>query len=242
MEVTMKKLFVLLVLAALTLALAAEMFPEADLLLPAMRGDAEAQLRLGRAYIRYGLDYHEYVYEDYTVWDSCSVCVDTMAVASYPLYSQEGQQPVELPPHEEDLWNGSEWLASASELGNVYALNDYACCLMMGWGTMIEARKAFRLFKQAAEAGVPAAQYNLGWCYKYGLGVIKDPVEAYHWLLVASANGVRQAYGEQDYNNYCDASPLVEPKLVPEVTTRAKRTLDSLPVLPHDPDSLLLSL
>ncbi len=255
MEVTMKKVLVLLVLAVVigleaqaviaeACAVAEAVGPERaggtvtdQLFYQAMDGDADAQLRLGRAYINYGLD--SYGRDDYAeddIVDSVSVVVDTL------IYNQERRQRLELPTIEDDLWNGLEWLASSSNLGNLYALNDYACCLLEGWGTMVEARQAYRLFKQAAEAGVPAAQYNLGLCYKYGLGVIEDPVEAYHWLLLASANGVQQAYRVRDYYGYYEESHPGDTKLLPEVTARAKKTLDSLPELPHDPDSLLLDL
>ena len=34
------------------------------------------------------------------------------------------------------------------------------------------------------------AQHNLGVCYDKGLGVAKDQVEAYKWLLLAARQGV----------------------------------------------------
>jgi uncharacterized protein len=42
------------------------------------------------------------------------------------------------------------------------------------------------LFRQAADAGSPEAQYALAALYKEGRGVPKDPVEATRWLAAAT--------------------------------------------------------
>ncbi|MBI4024796.1 MAG: sel1 repeat family protein [Verrucomicrobia bacterium] len=42
-------------------------------------------------------------------------------------------------------------------------------------------------YRLAAEHGVSDAQHNLGWMFQEGLGVSKDPVEAYKWLTLAGA-------------------------------------------------------
>src|SRR6185312_10268142 len=39
-------------------------------------------------------------------------------------------------------------------------------------------KKAVGLYKQAAEQGNAAAQYNLGYCYQHGIGVEKDAEKA----------------------------------------------------------------
>ncbi len=45
----------------------------------------------------------------------------------------------------------------------------------------------------AAEQGEPRAQYNLGVCYKFGVGVPKDYNEAVKWYRLAAQQGHPQA-------------------------------------------------
>lgn len=51
-------------------------------------------------------------------------------------------------------------------------------------------RTAFSEWKAAAVQGNPEAQYNLGMLYLKGLGVGKDPIEAFHWLHLAAEQGL----------------------------------------------------
>ena len=44
-------------------------------------------------------------------------------------------------------------------------------------------------FKLAAEQGYVKSQFNLGYCYQYGTGVIKDDNEAVKWYKLAAAQG-----------------------------------------------------
>ncbi|MFC5512579.1 tetratricopeptide repeat protein [Massilia jejuensis] len=46
-----------------------------------------------------------------------------------------------------------------------------------------------RWYEQAAEQGHALAQYNLGGMYGSGLGVARDPVRAYMWMLLAAEAG-----------------------------------------------------
>jgi hypothetical protein len=46
---------------------------------------------------------------------------------------------------------------------------------------------------QAARSGDPNAQFELGTAYVRGRGVTADPVNGYTWLILASANGNKQA-------------------------------------------------
>jgi uncharacterized protein len=45
---------------------------------------------------------------------------------------------------------------------------------------------AARLWLPMAEAGNTGAQYNVGRLYYYGQGVVRDPVEACKWFLLAA--------------------------------------------------------
>ena len=49
------------------------------------------------------------------------------------------------------------------------------------------AQQAVSLFRQAAEAGNPLAQYDLGYCYEQGIGVPADIPEAVRWFRMAAA-------------------------------------------------------
>ena len=44
-------------------------------------------------------------------------------------------------------------------------------------------------YRKAAEQGKAIAQYNLGYCYEKGLGVVKDPTEAVKWYRKAAEQG-----------------------------------------------------
>ena len=48
---------------------------------------------------------------------------------------------------------------------------------------------AVPILREAAEAGHPEAQYNLGWALIEGAGTIADPVEANRWLRSAAEQG-----------------------------------------------------
>ena len=46
-----------------------------------------------------------------------------------------------------------------------------------------------RWYRMAAEQGNADAQYNLGFMYAIGSGVLKDATLAHMWLNIAGANG-----------------------------------------------------
>jgi len=62
-------------------------------------------------------------------------------------------------------------------------------------------------YRQAAEQNIAEAQYNLGFDYANGTGVVKDYVEGYKWILLASANGSQKA---------ADSIPGFENRMSPE--------------------------
>jgi TPR repeat protein len=53
--------------------------------------------------------------------------------------------------------------------------------------------KAMQCFREAADAGNPMAQYEIGWLYDNGLGVTKDHKEAMTWYLKAANAGIGPA-------------------------------------------------
>lgn len=45
------------------------------------------------------------------------------------------------------------------------------------------------MFRLAAHKGFPRAYYNLGYCYRYGIGVDKNKTEATHFYKKAAEYG-----------------------------------------------------
>ena len=79
------------------------------------------------------------------------------------------------------------------------------CCLGMyylsGEGVEKNEKKAFGCFERAAQAGIPAAQYNLAVLYRYGTGTEMDEEKALHWMTKAAQQGfalaVKDLNGEE---------------------------------------------
>jgi uncharacterized protein len=61
--------------------------------------------------------------------------------------------------------------------------------LKSGRGTAPDEGQAFRWMLDAAEAGLPQAQAELGVRYATGEGVAKDPIEAHKWFFIARLAG-----------------------------------------------------
>lgn len=95
---------------------------------------------------------------------------------------------------------------------------DLAHCFMNGEGVMQSLPEAIRLMRLSAEAGLDAAQNDLGVWYETGRGVVKNLEEAYFWFLLAAANGSQVSLGNID---------IVENELTPqkkrEVQSRAEK-------------------
>ena len=53
----------------------------------------------------------------------------------------------------------------------------------------MDARKAVRWYRRAAEAGDSDAQHNLGYCYENGAGADVDACEAVRWYRRAAEGG-----------------------------------------------------
>lgn len=86
-----------------------------------------------------------------------------------------GEPPEEFVPRPEY----SEAARELDELGSRLIAED----------TDTNYEKAVEALRVAAEAGVPRAQYNLGYCYQVGEGVIKDEAVANNWYMKAALQG-----------------------------------------------------
>ena len=74
------------------------------------------------------------------------------------------------------------------------------CCMgvsyLSGQPVPYDPAKAFQLFEKAANANIPAAQYNLSVLYRYGEGVEKDAEKSDFWRMKAAQNGFKLAIKE----------------------------------------------
>ncbi|POG65358.1 hypothetical protein GLOIN_2v1667391 [Rhizophagus irregularis DAOM 181602=DAOM 197198] len=57
-----------------------------------------------------------------------------------------------------------------------------AFCYEMGLGISSDHKKAFNLYKQAADAGYKLAKQNVARCYQKGIGVEIDLEAATYWI------------------------------------------------------------
>ena len=62
-----------------------------------------------------------------------------------------------------------------------------------GAGTAAEDIQAFNLFLRAAKAGHSEAQYEVGYCFAFAVGVRHDSVQSRHWIGLAAENGYAEA-------------------------------------------------
>ena len=97
---------------------------------------------------------------------------------------------------EKDLAKAVEWYKKAAEQNDYRAM----CCMgsyfLMGQAVPCMPERAFQLFEKAANANIPAAQYNLSILYRYGEGVEKDIDLADTWRMKAAQNGFKLAIEE----------------------------------------------
>ena len=87
-----------------------------------------------------------------------------------------------------DLDAAQKWLKMSAGQNNAYGA--YFLGRLMADR---DATKAPALYKIAAEQGLPQAQYYYGKALKEGIGIAKDPFNAYIWLSIASDAGYNAA-------------------------------------------------
>jgi len=105
-------------------------------------------------------------------------------------------------------------MEQAAKMGHTKACAAFATLCIMGLGGDKDYIEGVRWLTVAAEAGDVRAQYNLGWCYETGRGVIQDEGEAVRWYMMAakagdpaaqSALGICYEYGMGIEKNRTDA-------------------------------------
>ena len=81
------------------------------------------------------------------------------------------------------------WMEKAAELGDAESQADLADMLR----AMEEFNVAFSWEKKAAEQNYPKSQYNLGYCFREGIGTQKNPEKSFFWFSKAANNGLANA-------------------------------------------------
>ena len=82
------------------------------------------------------------------------------------------------------------WCQTAALYGNVDAQYHLAYIYDRGYGVLPNQNEAVRWYRTAAENGHPMAQFELGFNYRFGFGIIaKDDYEAVKWFRMAAQNG-----------------------------------------------------
>lgn len=157
----------------------------------AARGDAQAQIQLGRLFA-----------------EGRQVPPDYQQAAQYYLAaaqqgSAEGQYRLgELFEAGQgvvgDEIQAADWYGKAASQGHAGAQYALGVMFEFGRGRMKDQTQAARWYRLAANQGEVLAQYNLGQRYELGLGVVADRVEACKWLELAAAQGLKDAVKLRD--------------------------------------------
>ena len=97
----------------------------------------------------------------------------------------------------EKLFSSDKNLRLISQLaarGDVSAMQELAKACESGKGTPRDTKRAFALYKNAAESGYINAMHSLGRCYENGIGTEKDLDKALQWYSKAADKGMSFAY------------------------------------------------
>ncbi|MDA8259304.1 MAG: tetratricopeptide repeat protein [Betaproteobacteria bacterium] len=94
---------------------------------------------------------------------------------------------------ERDYVCARSWLAQSASQGRTRSQTLFAYLLMDGEGGPVDAPRATRLYKLAAEHGDADAQNNLGEIYEMGRGTDRNLDEALRWYENAAARGLGPA-------------------------------------------------
>jgi TPR repeat protein len=90
---------------------------------------------------------------------------------------------------EKDLREGLKYVKKAANKLHTGAMLLLARNYFYGVGVGKSEKKAFRVWKKAAEIGCPEAKYYLGLCYDKGVTVRRDVIKAKRYLFDALENG-----------------------------------------------------
>mgnify|MGYP000181541051 CR=1 FL=1 len=88
-----------------------------------------------------------------------------------------------------DIHKALQHYKTASDSGNVYAMNAIASLFREGRSVPQNHAKALEYYKMAANKGYAVGVFNLATMHLEGKGVEADPIKAAEWMLKAAAKG-----------------------------------------------------
>lgn len=92
--------------------------------------------------------------------------------------------------NEDKLEDASTWLLLAIDQGELNANMILGDLYFQGTDKFTQdLKKAISYYRPAAEKGHTSSQLRIGIAYFQGMGVEKNPVEAYKWITLAGVNG-----------------------------------------------------
>lgn len=152
--------------------------------IPAEKNDAGAQFLLGLIYMHNLLNYQESL-----KWLKLSA--NQGNAGAQRLLGDSYFQGLGV---SQDTKEGIKWYLKAAEQGEAESQFVLGLAFMTGnIGILQDYAESAKWFKKAAEQGRADAQYYLSGMYCSGYGVKKDDVECYSWLILAAANGDKNA-------------------------------------------------
>ena len=105
-----------------------------------------------------------------------------------------------------------EEIAKLAEKGDAFAQAYLGMCFQFGEkGFSVDSIKAFEWYTKGAQQGCKEAQYALGDCYNYGIGIDKDEKKSFEYYLKAAEQGMPEAEASiaQCYRNGLGVEPNI---------------------------------
>jgi TPR repeat protein len=149
----------------------------------AERGDAEAQFKLGMAYL-IGLGVKQDEAEAVKWFKKAAEQRYAEAQFVLGMMYEEGKGGVK-----QDEAEAVKWYRKAAEQGHAPAQSHLGMMYIRGGGIKQDEAEAVMWFRKAAEQGYADAQTQLGASYFLGKGVKQDQVEAVKWFRKAAEQG-----------------------------------------------------
>jgi hypothetical protein len=158
----------------------------------AEQGDAESQVRLGRAF-HYGLG----------ISRDLAACLSWYRKAAdqgyargedgigYLYYTGDGVT--------QDYAEAFRWFSKAATQGDAFAQDMLGTMSYYGRGVPPDYNEALRWYRKAADQGDPTAELDLGSVYYSGKAVPKDYAQAAEWYRKAAAQGNARAEYDLGY-------------------------------------------
>jgi localization factor PodJL len=115
-----------------------------------------------------------------------------------------------------DAQRAQVWYERAAGQGNIKAMHNLAV-LIASRGNA-DYKTAAGWFTTAAEHGLGDSQFNLAILFENGMGVEKNPIEAYKWLVLAAKSGDKDASARRD---------AMKAKLTPAQIEQAQNEVDT---------------